>query len=130
MGEVLDMASLEARLNLAGLAPPAVRALTRSGDTPQTVRRRMLREPPEILITTPESLNILLTSKSGAGLLEHLETVILDEIHAVAGSKRGTHLITAVDRLVPLAGEFQRIALSATVQPLATIASFVGGYHL
>ncbi len=124
------LAGLEARFAAAGLTPPAVRAMTRSGDTPQSLRRRMLREPPEILITTPESLNILLTSKSGIGLLEHLETVILDEIHAVAGSKRGTHLMTAVDRLVPLAGEFQRIALSATVQPLATIASFVGGFYL
>ena len=78
----------------------------------------MLRTPPEILITTPESLNILLTSAGGRALLGDLETVILDEVHAVVGGKRGIHLISAVERLVPLSGEFQRIALSATVRPL------------
>jgi ATP-dependent Lhr-like helicase len=109
---------------------PAIRVLTRSGDTPQSERRRMLRQPPEILITTPESLNLLLNSRGGQSLLGGLQTVILDEIHAVAGSKRGTHLITAVERLVPLSGEFQRVALSATVRPLAPMADFVGGYAL
>jgi ATP-dependent Lhr-like helicase len=109
---------------------PTIRVLTRSGDTPQSERRRMLRQPPEILITTPESLNLLLNSRGGQSLLGGLRTVILDEIHAVAGTKRGTHLITAVERLVPLCGEFQRVALSATVQPLDTIADFVGGYTL
>ncbi len=87
----------------------------------------MLRHPPEILITTPESLNIILSSGSGSRLLAGITTVILDEIHAVVGSKRGTHLITAVERLVRLAGEFQRIALSATARPLETVAEFVGG---
>jgi ATP-dependent Lhr-like helicase len=87
----------------------------------------MLRRPPEILITTPESLNLLISSKNSRVMLSGVETVILDEIHAVLGSKRGTHLITAVDRLVPLAGEFQRIALSATVRPLEPVAEFVGG---
>lgn len=109
---------------------PTIRVLTRSGDTPQSERRRMLRQPPEILITTPESLNLLLNSRGGQSLLGGLRTVILDEIHAVAGTKRGTHLITAVERLVPLSGEFQRVALSATVQPLDTMADFVGGYAL
>ncbi len=113
-----------------GGEPPEIRALVRSGDTPQSERRKMLRRPPEILITTPESLNILLTSKSGRELLGGLETVILDEIHAVVASKRGTHLITAVDRLVPLAGDFQRLAISATVRPLDQVAAFVGGYQL
>jgi len=88
----------------------------------------MLRRPPEILITTPESLNLLLSSKNNRLILSGLETVILDEIHAVLDSKRGTHLITAVDRLVPLAGEFQRLALSATVRPLEPVADFVGGF--
>lgn len=111
-----------------GLTPPTVRVETRSGDTDQNARRRMLRHPPEILITTPESLNLLLGSTAGQGLFGTLETVILDEIHAIADNKRGTHLITAVDRLVPLAGEFQRVALSATVRPLDTVAAFVGGY--
>jgi ATP-dependent helicase Lhr and Lhr-like helicase len=122
-------ARLAERFQEAGLPVPGVRALTRSGDTPQGERQKMLRRPPEILITTPESLNILLTSRGGRSLLGRLETVILDEIHAVAGSKRGTHLMSAVERLVPLSGEFQRIALSATVRPLTTVADFVGGFE-
>ena len=112
----------------AGMEFPQIGVETRSGDTPGSERQRMLRHPPEILITTPESLNILLTSKSGRQILTGITTVILDEIHAVAGTKRGTHLITAVDRLVALCGEFQRIALSATVRPLETVADFVGGF--
>jgi ATP-dependent Lhr-like helicase len=114
----------------AGEAVPEVRALVRSGDTPAPERRRMLRRPPEILITTPESLNLMLLSEGGRESLRDVETVILDEVHAVAGGKRGTHLITAVDRLVPLAGEFQRIALTATVRPLEAVAAWVGGYAL
>lgn len=106
---------------------PPIRVLTRSGDTPQNERQQMLRRPPEILITTPESLNLLISSRNNRIILNGVETVILDEIHAVLDSKRGTHLITAVDRLVPLAGEFQRIALSATVRPLEPVAQFVGG---
>lgn len=108
---------------------PDVAVLTRSGDTPAEERRRMVRRPPEILITTPESLNLLLSSRSGRSLLDGIATVILDEIHAVIGTKRGTHLITAVDRLVPLCGEFQRIALSATVNPSERVAEFVGGFR-
>jgi ATP-dependent Lhr-like helicase len=111
-------------------AGPLIRVGVRSGDTTQAERRRMLRQPPEILITTPESLNLLLSSAGGRGILTGLECVILDEIHAVVGSKRGTHLITAVERLVPLSGEIQRIALSATVRPLAAVAEFVGGRRL
>ncbi|MCP4749849.1 MAG: DEAD/DEAH box helicase [Proteobacteria bacterium] len=114
----------------AGEFFPDIRVLTRSGDTSQTDRRRMVRHPPEILITTPESLNLLLSSGSGRGNLTNLSTVILDEIHAVVDSKRGVHLITAVDRLVPLSGEFQRIALSATIRPLETVAEFVGGFQV
>ncbi len=124
------LAALNECFRAAGEQTPGIQVLTRSGDTPQSVRQRMLRRPPEILITTPESLNILLTSKGGRSLLTGLRTVILDEIHAVAASKRGTHLITAVDRLVPLSGEFQRIGLSATIRPMATIADFIGGFEL
>ncbi len=113
----------------AGQAFPEISVMTRSGDTPGEERRRMVRRPPEILITTPESLNLLLTSRSGRSMLSGIATVILDEIHAVVGDKRGTHLITAVDRLVPLAGDFQRIALSATVNPVERVAEFVGGYR-
>ena len=107
---------------------PSIRVLTRSGDTPHSDRRQMQRHPPEILITTPESLNLLLSSGGGRSILTKISTVILDEIHAVFGTKRGTHLITAVDRLVRLSGEFQRIALSATIRPMETVAEFVGGY--
>ncbi len=123
------LAELESAFAEAGAPVPEVRVVTRSGDTPSRERQRMIRRPPEILITTPESLNILLTSRGGRSILGNLRTVILDEIHAVAGSKRGTHLATAVERLVPLAGEFQRLALSATVRPAERVARFVGGYE-
>ena len=124
------LAELRHVFETAGEEFPHIRALTRSGDTPQSERRRMLTRPPEILITTPESLNLLHSSGGGRSLLTGIRTVILDEIHAVVGSKRGTHLITAVDRLVPMCGEFQRIALSATVRPLETVAEFVGGFRM
>ncbi len=124
------LAALEARFEAAGALAAPVRVQTRSGDTPAGEKQRMLRRPPEILITTPETLNILLTSKGGRRILGGIRCVILDEIHAVAGSKRGTHLITAVDRLIPIAGEFQRVALSATIRPPERIARFVGGYRL
>jgi ATP-dependent Lhr-like helicase len=111
-------------------ALPTIKVATRTGDTPESERRQMLRSPPEILITTPESLNIMLTSRRGQQLLTGVQCVILDEIHAVVGSKRGVHLITAVERLTRLCGEMQRIALSATVRPLQRIACWVGGYQL
>ncbi|MDR3555840.1 MAG: DEAD/DEAH box helicase [Syntrophobacteraceae bacterium] len=112
----------------SGAHLPPIQVAVRSGDTPQAERRSMLRNPPEILITTPESLNLLLSSHGGRSILANIRTVIMDEIHAVVGDKRGVHLITAVDRLVSLCGEFQRIALSATVRPLETVARFVGGF--
>jgi ATP-dependent Lhr-like helicase len=109
---------------------PDIRVLTRSGDTSQEDRRRMVRNPPEVLITTPESLNLMLSSRTGQDMLYHISTVILDEIHAVFGSKRGVHLMTAVDRLVRLSGDFQRVSLSATIKDLETVSQFVGGYIL
>jgi len=124
------LAELRTAFADAGIDAPAVRVVTRSGDTPSRERQRMLRRPPEILITTPESLNILLTSKGGRSILGDLETVILDEIHAVADGKRGVHLMTAVERLVLLSGEFQRLALSATLRPIERIAELVGGWQL
>lgn len=120
----------EIRERFASEAVPEIRILTRSGDTPSRERQQMLRRPPEILITTPESLNLLLSSPRARENLRSLRTVILDEIHAVAADKRGTHLITAVERLVLLSGEFQRLALSATVKPAEAIADWVGGYRL
>lgn len=127
---ISPLEQLKLRFDLAGEDFPDIRVRTRSGDTRTEDRRRMLRHPPEILITTPESLNLLLSSKSGEGLLHGLSTVILDEIHGVVGNKRGVYLMSAVERLVPLSGEFQRLALSATVKPLDTIAAFVAGYRL
>jgi ATP-dependent Lhr-like helicase len=122
------LAELAAAFAAAGVPHAPPRVAVRSGDTPPAERRRMLRRPPEVLITTPESLNLLLGSAAGREALGGLRTVILDEVHAVAGSKRGVHLMTAVDRLVRHAGEVQRIALSATVTPLPRIARFVGGW--
>src|SRR5512135_295188 len=125
---IQPLAELKLVFEQAGQPFPEIAVLTRSGDTPGEERRRMLRRPPQILITTPESLNLLLTSRGGSSLLTGLSTVILDEIHAVAGTKRGTHLMTAVERLVLLSGEFQRVALSATVRPVEGVAQFVGGF--
>ncbi len=120
--------ALEKRFLQTGHAWSPIHVQTRSGDTPQNERRRMLRHPPQILITTPESLNIMLASKKSRGLFEGVKTVILDEVHELAGSKRGIHLITAVERLCAGSGEFQRVALSATVRPLESIARWVGGW--
>ena len=104
---------------------PDISVGVRSGDTPQTERNRQLRKPPDILITTPESLYLMLTSKA-AGILKTVDTVIVDEIHALAGTKRGVHLSLSLERLRRLAGNFQRIGLSATVRPLETVANFLG----
>ena len=109
---------------------PTIRTAVRSGDTDSSQRRQMLHHPPHIFITTPESLNVLLTSPNGIRILTGFSTVILDEIHAVLPSKRGTYLISAIERLVPYCGEFQRIGLSATVNPIRTVADFIGGYRL
>ncbi|HEY96032.1 MAG TPA: DEAD/DEAH box helicase [Dehalococcoidia bacterium] len=114
----------------SGMDFPEIHVLTRSGDTPQAERHQMQRHPPEILITTPESLNLMLSSKGGRSILKNLRTVILDEVHGVFGNKRGIHLMTAVERLTLLSGEFQRISLSATIRPLETVAEFVGGFTL
>lgn len=127
---ILPLEQLKAVFERQETPFPPINVQTRSGDTSQSDRRRMLRHPPEILITTPESLNLLLSSAGGLSILGGIKTVILDEIHAVVGNKRGVHLMTAVDRLVDYAGEFQRIALSATVQPLQTIAQFVAGFTM
>ena len=113
-----------------GATWPSLRAATRSGDTSQAERRRMLRSPPSILATTPESLAIMLDSPSSRAMLADLRLLVLDEIHALAGDKRGAMLACSVGRLALLAGEFQRIALSATARPVEAIADFVGGREL
>jgi len=100
---------------------------TRSGDTPAAARARIQRRPPDILITTPESLFLMLTSNARE-VLRGVDTVIVDEIHAVAGSKRGTHLALSLERLdALLPSPAQRIGLSATVRPADTVARFLGG---
>ncbi|WPF66760.1 DEAD/DEAH box helicase [Corynebacterium sp. 22KM0430] len=96
----------------------------RSGDTPQSERRKLVRNPPDILITTPESAYLMLTSRASA-ILGAVHTVIVDEVHALAGSKRGVHLALSLERLAARAN-FQRIGLSATVRPLETVAAFLG----
>ena len=111
---------------LAGLRSE-LRVGVRTGDTPQKERAAMLREPPDILITTPESLFLLLTSRARE-TLRSVETVIVDEVHAVAGTKRGAHLALSLERLQRLVGEpLQRIGLSATQRPLEEIGRFVSG---
>jgi ATP-dependent helicase Lhr and Lhr-like helicase len=111
---------------LAGLEAD-VKVAVRTGDTPQKERAAMLRHPPDLLITTPESLFLLLTSRARE-TLEGVRTLILDEVHAVAGTKRGAHLALSVERLERLTGEpFQRIALSATQRPMEEIGKFVSG---
>jgi ATP-dependent Lhr-like helicase len=111
---------------LAGLES-GLRVGVRTGDTPQRERAAMLREPPDILITTPESLFLILTSRARE-TLRTVETLILDEVHAVAGTKRGAHLALSVERLDALLDEpVQRIGLSATQRPLAEIGRFVAG---
>ncbi len=107
----------------------APRIAVRSGDTSQRERAAIRRDPPDILITTPESLYLMLTSRSREALAS-VETVIVDEIHAVAGGKRGAHLMLSLERLEHLAGRpVQRVGLSATQRPLDEIARFLGGYR-
>jgi ATP-dependent Lhr-like helicase len=106
---------------------PRIRVETRSGDTPSADRRRFLVHPPSILATTPESLAILLLNPRGREILSGVKCLILDEIHAVMGTMRGAFLACQVDRLSMWAGEFQRISLSATIEPLDAAAEFTGG---
>ena len=111
---------------LAGLGSELTVAV-RTGDTPTKEREAMRRKPPDILITTPESLFLILTSRARE-MLGPVETVILDEVHAVAGTKRGAHLALSVERLVRLVDrDVQRIALSATQRPMEEIGRFVSG---
>ncbi|GAA1812945.1 Lhr family helicase [Actinomadura chokoriensis] len=109
------------------LPEPGVRVGMRSGDTPADERRRLAVKPPDILITTPESLFLILTSRARESL-RGVETVIVDEVHAVAGTKRGAHLALSLERLDALLERpAQRIGLSATVRPADEVAAFLGG---
>ena len=110
-----------------GLPEPAVTVAQRTGDTPADERRRLVSRPPDVLITTPESLFLMLTS-SARESLRGVETVVVDEIHAVAGTKRGAHLAVSLERLdALLPAPAQRVGLSATVRPVEEVASFLGG---
>ncbi len=111
-----------------GITVPEIRTAVRTGDTVANERHRMTRTPPDILITTPESLYLLLTSPRARDMLRTVEHVIVDEIHAVAGQKRGSHLALSLERLRHLTGtDFQRIGLSATMRPLDEVGRFLVG---
>jgi len=115
----------------AGLLMPELRVLVRTGDTPMAERQQMLKRPPHILVTTPESLYILLTAEKSRRLLQTVRTVIVDEIHAVAPNKRGAHLALSLERLEALTlTKPQRIGLSATQRPIETIARFLVGNRI
>ena len=111
-----------------GTPLPPIRTAVRTGDTPASQRQKMAKQPPHILITTPESLYILLTSESGRRGLRQARTLILDEIHAVADDKRGSHLTLSVERLCALADcPITRVGLSATQRPIQEMARFLVG---
>lgn len=112
----------------AGCLVPAIRTMVRTGDTPASVRQQMLKRPPHILITTPESLYLLLTAEKSRRVLRDVRTVIVDELHALADNKRGAHLALSLERLEALTGVSPvRIGLSATQHPIETLAAFLTG---
>ena len=122
------LAELRERFSEAGETFPEIRVAVRTGDTPASARARMIRKSPHILITTPESLHIMLTTVRGRGMFSGVRAVIVDEIHAMAGTKRGAHLALTLERLELLCAEPpQRIGLSATQRPLEEIAKFLVG---
>ncbi len=126
------LAGIRRELAARMLGDAPIRAWVRTGDTPQSERARMRRSPPHILVTTPESLYILLTSDSGRNMLSTLSTVIVDEIHALAGNKRGAHLALSLQRLDALCEATgnrkpTRVGISATTRPLQTIATYLTG---
>ncbi len=119
------LVGIEREASRLGLAATQIRIGIRTGDTPSAERARLVTHPPDILITTPESLFLLLTSKARESLLG-VDTVIIDEVHAVAGTKRGAHLALTLDRLDALLDRpAQRIGLSATVSPIDEVARFI-----
>jgi ATP-dependent Lhr-like helicase len=122
LGEILQMAGER------GLLMPEIRTAVRTGDTLMPERRAMLKRPPHILVTTPESLYILLTAERSRAILRDVETVIVDEIHAVADDKRGAHLSLSLERLEALTNSSPvRIGLSATQKPIEEVAHFLTG---
>ena len=119
---------IQAEAAAMGLPSLSINSMVRTGDTPAAERRAMLKKPPHILITTPESLYLLLTSAAGREIFRGLRYLIIDEIHAVCNNKRGVHLSVSIERLMPLCEqEPVRIGLSATQKPLQRIADYLGG---
>jgi ATP-dependent helicase Lhr and Lhr-like helicase len=122
------LAGIRDELRAMGLPDIEIRTFVRTGDTPQHERQSMRRRPPHIVVTTPESLYILLGSESGRSMLASVRSVIVDEIHAMVGSKRGLHLALSLERLEALAGRrLARIGLSATQRPIEEVARFLVG---
>ena len=122
------LAEIGERALQAGLLMPELRVLVRTGDTPMADRQQMLKRPPHILVTTPESLFILLTADKSRKLLQTVRTVIVDEIHALVPNKRGSHVALSLERLEALTfTKPQRIGLSATQHPIETVARFLVG---
>ena len=124
----LPLKGIKALLEQNGHPAVDVRAKVRTGDTPSTERAKMVRTPPHILVTTPESLYLLLTSNGGREMLSDARTLIVDEIHAVAGNKRGAHLSISMERLARLSrNPLHRIGISATQKPIDRMARFLTG---
>lgn len=122
------LAGITEHLQNLGLPPLVIRTAVRTGDTPQKDRAQMRKRPPHILVTTPESLYVLLGSDSGRQMLASTRTVIVDEIHAIAAGKRGSHLALSLERLQGLcAGPLMRIGLSATQKPIDAVSRFLVG---
>jgi len=122
------LTGIAAELAALGVEAAPIRTQVRTGDTPQSERVAMRKRPPHILVTTPESLYLLLTSGSGREMLASTRSVIVDEIHALAANKRGAHLALSLERLESLTGRrLQRIGLSATQKPIQTVAQFLVG---
>src|ERR1700722_3756055 len=122
------LAEIAATAAELGLTAPAIRVAVRTGDTAAAERAAMLKRPPDFLITTPESLFLLLTADKPRAMLRAVETVIVDEIHAVAGSKRGSHLALTLERLGHVAAPSgQRIGLVATQHPITAVARLLVG---
>lgn len=124
----IPLTGVRQRAEAKGLDLPEIQAAVRTGDTPQKDRSRMLKYPPDILITTPESLFIMLASPSSRNLFTEVEYLIIDEIHSICANKRGVHLAVSVERLEKIAGKpLKRIGLTATVNPLEEAANFLAG---
>ena len=129
----VPLEGIQAELKTLGLPEVNIRTLVRTGDTPASERTAMTKRPPHIVVTTPESLYILLTSEGGRRMLETARTLIVDEIHAVVGDKRGSHLALSIERLEQLVrqhsngnSQLTRIGLSATQRPIEEVATVPG----